>query len=144
MGRRTLVAVVRADGRFDCRYAHWGVDADPIAQSEPLGRAWPAATVCSTLDAGFDQLLVCDGTVRRYCVCWLDPTLTDSEDVVLVRADDPAALREWWVETKSRACEVVGDGIDARTARAGLLVALRQRADAVFLLDDASFLRTDR
>ncbi|MBV0924107.1 hypothetical protein KTS45_07800 [Halomicroarcula limicola] len=144
MGRRTLVAVERADGRFDCRYAHWGVDADPVAQSEPLGTEWPAAAVCARLDAGFDQLLVCDGTVRRYCVCWLDPTLADRGDVALARTDDPAALREWWVETKSRACEVVGDGIDVRTVRDGLLAALRLRADAVFLPGDASFLRTDR
>ncbi|MBX0295316.1 DUF6735 family protein [Haloarcula nitratireducens] len=144
MGRRTLVAVARADGRFDCRYAHWGVDADPIAQSEPLGTGWPAAAVRARLDAGFDQLLVCDGTVRRYCVCWLDPTLTDPEDVALARTDDPAALREWWVEVKGRACEVVGDGIDARTVRDGLLAALRLRADVAFPPDDASFLRTDR
>ncbi|QIO21823.1 hypothetical protein [Haloarcula sp. JP-L23] len=143
MGRRTLVLVVREDGRFDCRVAHWGVDADPFAQSRPLGSAWSAATVRELLDATVEQVLVCDGSVRRYCVCWLDPRLADPGDVALARTDDPAALRAWWVEEKSRACEAVHSGA-AETVRAELLAALRERTDAVHLPDDAPFLRGAR
>ncbi|MBX0322301.1 hypothetical protein EGH21_04545 [Halomicroarcula sp. F13] len=144
MGRRTLVLVAREDGRFDCRVAHWGVDADPVAQSRPLGRGWSAAAVRDRLDATVEAVLVCDGSVRRYCVCWLDPTLDDPTDVALARTDDPTALRAWWVEEKSRACDAVARGVDAGTVRDGLLAALRDRADAVHLPDDAPFLRGDR
>jgi len=139
MGTRTLVVSPRPDGRFDCRYAHWGVSVDPLAESRPLGRGWTAAAVLGELDAGYDRLVVCGPPRRRYCVCWLDPTLADAADVALARTDDPAGLREWWTEAKSRAVDAVAAGVDARAARQGCLAALRRRADAVYV-DDASFL----
>ena len=144
MGRRTLVAVRRADGRFDCRIAHWGVDADPNAQSRPLGTGWSAETVLDALDAGFEELFVHDGRVRRYCVCWLDPTLSAFEDILLARTDDPEGFRAWWVDRKSRAVEAVAEGVSADAIRDGLVVAVSQRAESVQPPDDASFLRDDR
>lgn len=140
---RTLVVTGRTDGRFDCRYAHWGVRADPVAQSRPLGRGWTAEAVLAELDAGYDRLLVHAAEPRRYCVCWLDPTLADISDIAVARTDDPAALRAWWTALKSRAVDAVADGLGPETVRARLLDALRRRADAVSLPDDASFLRGD-
>jgi hypothetical protein len=139
MGTRTLVVSPRPDGRFDCRYAHWGVGVDPLAASRPLGRAWSAAAVLAELDAGYDRLVVAGPPRRRYCICWLDPTLTDSDDIALARTDDPAALRAWWTTAKSRTVDAVAGGVAAGAARAGLVAALRRRADAVHV-DDASFL----
>jgi len=144
MGRRTLVAVRREDGRFDCRIAHWGVDADPFAQSRRLGTSWSADAVLAELDAGFDQLLVHDGTVRRYCVCWLDPTLSAFGDVLLARTDDPDGFRAWWVGRKSRAVAAVASGAPVEAVRASLGAAVSRRADGVHPPDDASFLRDDR
>jgi len=144
MGRRTLVAVRREDGQFDCRAAHWGVDADPFAQSRPLGTGWSASAVLEELDAGFDQLLVHDGGVRRYCVCWLDPTLSAFDDIILARTDNPGAFRAWWVDRKSRAAEAVAEGAPVEAIRDGLVVAVSQRADGIHPPDDASFLRDDR
>jgi len=143
MGQRTLVVSPRTDGRFDCRYAHWGVTVDPLAASRPLGREWSAARVLSELDAGYDQVVVCGRRQRRYCVCWLDPTLADDADVALARTDDPAALREWWTAAKNCAVDSVAEGVAAGTARRGLLAALARRADAVYPPDDASFLFDD-
>jgi hypothetical protein len=143
MGARTLVAVARADGRFDCRFAHWGVDADPVAQSRPLETGLSPSQVCDALDATVEALVVLDGDVRTYCVCWLDPAVTDLDDVALARTDDVDALRDWWTVAKSRACDAVAAGVAPEVARAGLLAALRRRADAVHV-DDASFLRDDR
>ncbi|KAA9399247.1 hypothetical protein Har1130_13740 [Haloarcula sp. CBA1130] len=145
MGRRTLVAVARPDGRYDCRIAHWGVDADPIAQSRPLGNDWTAATVLAALNATHDQLVVLDGSVRTYAVCWLDPTLSDIDDIVLARTADPAALRTWWVDRKDEACRLLDSkGRDPATIRRDLLASLRNRASSVYSPDDASFLRGDR
>ena len=144
MGRRTLVAVRRADDRFDCRLAHWGVDADPSAQSRPLGTGWSAETVLAELDAGFDELFVHDGRVRRYCVCWLDPTLSAFDHILLARTDDPEAFRAWWVDRKSRAVGAVAEGASVAAVSDGLVVAVCRRADAVHPPDDASFLRDDR
>jgi hypothetical protein len=144
MGQRTLVARRRPNGRFDCRYAHWGVTVDPLAQSRPLGRNWSAAAVLAELDASYDRLLVRDERCRWYCVCWLDPTLTDSDDVALARTDDPDSLRGWWTDAKSRAADAVADGTEPAATRATLVTALERRADAVHRLDDASFLRDDR
>lgn len=143
MGQRTLVVVPRDDGLFDCRVAHWGVDADPLAQSRPLGRGWDRARLRAELDATVETLVVLDEAVSTYCVCWLDPTLTDVDDVALARTGDPDGLREWWTEAKSRACDAVAAGADSERARADLLAALRSRADEVSV-DDASFLRDDR
>ncbi|MFC6756388.1 MULTISPECIES: hypothetical protein [Haloarcula] len=143
MGQRTLVVVPRGDG-FDCRYAHWGVTTDPLAQSRPLGRDWSAGDVLDELDAGYERLLVADGTPRWYCVCWLDPTLAEPDDVVLARTDDPAGLRARWTEAKSRAVDAVAEGLHPNAARAGLLLGLARRADTVYRGDDASFLRDDR
>jgi len=140
MGLRTLVVSRRQNGRFDCRYAHWGVGVDPIAQSRPLGNDWPASAVLAELDAGYEQVLVRGPSSGRYCVVWLDPTLTDAEDIALARTDDPTALRDWWTTVKSRVIEAVTDGVDAGTARRGVLAALQRQADAVYLPDDASFL----
>jgi hypothetical protein len=144
MGQRTLVVVPRPDGGFDCRYAHWGVTADPVAQSRRLGRDWSAAAVLAELDAGYDRLIVADAAPRWYCVCWLDPTLSDPDDVVLARTDDPEGLRDRWTEAKSHAVDAVTDGLPADAARAGLLLGLARRADALYRPDDASFLRDDR
>jgi hypothetical protein len=141
MGTRTLVVTERTDGRFDCRYAHWGVRADPVAQSRPFGRGWTAEAVLAELDAGYDRLLVHAAEPRRYCVCWLDPTLAEFSDIAVARTDDPAALRAWWTALKSRAVDAVADGFGPETARTRLLDSLRRRADAVHLPDDASFLR---
>lgn len=141
MGRRTLLAIARPGGTFDCRYAQWGVtDARP----RPLGSGWSPADVLGVLDAGFDQLLVRDGATRRYCVCWLDPRLRDHDDIVLARTDDPDTLRAWWVRHKDRAVDAVADGAPPDRVRAALLAALRRRAAAVHRPDDASFLRGDR
>ena len=139
MGTRTLVVSPRSDGRFDCRYAHWGVGVDSLSASRPLGRAWSAAAVLAELDAGYERLVVTGPPRRRYCVCWLDPTLSDSDDVALARTDDPRALRDWWTAENSRTVDAVAAGVAAGAARAGLLAALRRRADAVHV-DDASFL----
>jgi hypothetical protein len=144
MGRRTLVVVPLSDGRFDCRYAHWGVDADPVAQSRHLGRDWSAAAVLAELDAGYDRLLVGTGAPRCYCVCWLDPTLSDADDIVLARTDDPDGLRALWTEAKSRAVDAVAGGLAPDAARAALLLGLARRAEACYRPDDASFLRDDR
>jgi hypothetical protein len=144
MGRRTLVAIARPDGGFDCRYAHWGVTVDPVAQSEPLVRDWTPADVLAALDAGFDQLLVRDGATRRYCVCWLDPTLRDDGDIALARTDAPDAVRAWWTARRDEAVSAAADGAAPDRIRAGLLAALRRRVSAVYLPDDASFLRGDR
>lgn len=144
MGRRTLVAIRRADGRFDCRIAHWGVDADPIAQSRPLGSDWAAERVLEKLDAGFAQLLVYDGTIQRYCVCWLDPTLAAFDAIVLARIDDPDRFRTWWVGQKSQAVAAVARGASVDAVRDRLYSAVSQRADRVYAPDDASFLRGDR
>jgi hypothetical protein len=143
MGRRTLVVVARADGRFDCRRAHWGVDADPMAQSRVVGTGWTRSRVRAELDATLETLVVVDGQVSTYCVCWLDPLLADLEDVALARTADPEGLREWWTGAKSRACGAVAAGREPQAARSDLLTALRSRADAVHV-DDASFLRDDR
>jgi hypothetical protein len=145
MGRRTLVAVARPDGRYDCRIAHWGVDADPITQSRPLGNDWTASAVLAAIDATYDQLVVLDGPVRTYAVCWLDPTLSDLDDIVLARTDDPDALRTWWVDRKDEACRALdSEGCDPATVRRVLLASLRNRASSVHCCDDASFLRGDR
>ncbi|MDS0260779.1 hypothetical protein NDI56_15330 [Haloarcula sp. S1CR25-12] len=144
MGQRTLVVVPRPDGKFDCRYAHWGVTADPLAQSRPLGRAWSPAAVLGELDAGYDRLLRCGAVPRWYCVCWLDPTLSDPGDVALARTDDPDGLRARWTAAKSRAVDAVADGLAPAAARAGLLLGLARQADALYRSDDASFLRDDR
>lgn len=144
MGQRTLVVLPRPGGGFDCRYAHWGVTADPLAQSRPLGREWSAGAVLSELGAGYERLLVAGGAPRWYCVCWLDPTLAEPDDVVLARTDDPDGLRARWTEAKSRAVDAVADGLDPDAARAGLLLVLARRADALYRGDDASFLVDDR
>lgn len=149
MGRRTLVVLARSADRFDCRIAHWGADADPLAQSRPLGGGWDAATVLDAVDATIESLLVVDlsagGRTRTYCVCWLDPTLGDADDVAIARTDDPDALRDWWTAQKSHASRVLDRGEAApASVRADLLAALRRRADRVFRPDDASFLRGDR
>ncbi|MDS0280655.1 hypothetical protein [Haloarcula onubensis] len=143
MGQRTLVVVPRPDGGFDCRYAHWGVTTDPFSGSRPLGRDWSGTAVCAELDAGYDRLLVAAARPRWYCVCWLDPTLTDPDDVVLARTDDPDRLRERWTEAKSRAVDAVARGTAPDAARAALLLGLARRADACHRADDASFLRDD-
>jgi len=144
MGRRTLLVTPRGADRFDCRYAHWGAGTDPHAQSRRLGRGWSAADVLEEIDAAYDRVLVRDGASRQYCVCWLDPTLSDRDDVALARTDDPAALRARWTEAKSLAVEAVADGLAPRTARMGLLLGLAGRADALYRGDDASFLRDGR
>jgi len=144
MGQRTLVVVPRPDGGFDCRYAHWGVTADPGSQSRPLGRGWSAAAILDELDAGYDRLVVADGRTRWYCVCWLDLTLADPDDIVLARTDDPDGLRDRWTEAKSRALDAIAEGTAPGGARAGLLLGLAGRADALYGPDDASFLRDDR
>ncbi|WP_276270679.1 hypothetical protein [Haloarcula litorea] len=143
MGRRTLIAAARADGRFDCRVAHWGSDPGRRADARPLETGLAATAVLAELDATYDLLVVTDGRERRYCVCWLDPDLDDVDDVAFARTDDPDTLRDWWTQAKSRACDARARGVDARTVRASLLAALRRRADAVHV-DDASFLRADR
>ena len=144
MGQRTLVVVPRPDEGFDCRCAHWGVTADPLAQSRPLGREWSDGAILDELDAGYERLVVADATPRWYCVCWLDPTLSDPHDIVLARTDDPAGLRARWTEAKSRAVDAVTDGLAPEAARAGLVLGLARRADALYRGDDASFLRDDR
>lgn len=144
MGRRTLVVIPQSDGRFECRYAHWGVSTDPMAQSHRLGRDWSAAAVLEELDAGYERLLIADGRPRWYCVCWLDPTLTDPGDVALARTDDPDGLDRWWPEAKSRAVDAVAGGAVPVLVRAALLAALEHRTDAVRSPDDASFLRDGR
>ncbi|WP_254273315.1 hypothetical protein [Haloarcula marina] len=143
MGRRTLVVVPQSDGRYDCRVAHWGVDGDPIAQSRPLGTGWSASTVGATLDARYEAVVVCDGRVQRYCVCWLDPTLRDADDVAVARTDDPESFRAWWVVRKSRAADAVARGVDPQVVRDDLRAALDARADAWYWPDDAPFLRAD-
>ena len=144
MGHRTLVVIPRPDGRFDCRYAHWGVRTDPVAGSRPLGRDWPASAVLAELDAGYERLLVGTGEPRWYCVCWLDPTLSDPDDIVLARTDDPDELRARWTDAKSLAVDAVADGVAPAAARAALLLGLARRADACYRGDDASFLPDDR
>ncbi|EMA34957.1 DUF6735 family protein [Haloarcula japonica] len=145
MGRRTLVALARPDGRYDCRLAHWGVDADPITQSRPLGNDWTAAAVLATIDATYDQLVVLDESVRTYAVCWLDPTLSDLDDIVLARTADPDAFRTWWVDRKDEACRALdSEGTDPANARRALLASLRDRVSSMHCPDDASFLRRDR
>lgn len=144
MGQRTLVVVPRSDESFDCRYAHWGVTADPRSQSRPLGRGWSATAVLDELDAGYDRLLVADGTPRWYCVCWLDPTLAEPDDIALARTADPEALRARWAEAKSRALDAVAEGTVPAAVRAGLLLGLARAADGLYGPDDASFLRDDR
>ncbi|WP_336336074.1 hypothetical protein [Haloarcula brevis] len=145
MGRRTLVAVARPDGRYDPRLAHWGVDADPLSQSRPLGTGWTASAVLGTLDATYDRLVVCDGAVRSFAVCWLDPTLSDPTDIVLARTADPGAFRQWWVDRKDEACRTLDRADrDPVTVRRALLDALRDCVPSVHSPDDASFLRGDR
>ncbi|KZX50177.1 hypothetical protein JZX76_13985 [Haloarcula hispanica] len=145
MGRRTLVAVTRPDGRYDCRIAHWGVDADPITQSRPLGNDWTASAVLAAIDATHDRLVVLDGSVWTYTVCWLDPTLSDLDDIVLARTADPDAFRTWWVGRKDEACRALdSNGCDPATVRRALLASLRNHASSVHCPDDASFLRGDR
>ena len=145
MGRRTLVAVARPDGRYDCRLAHWGVDADPIAQSRPLGNDWTPAAVLAAIDATHEQLVVLDGSVRTYAVCWLDPTLSAINDIALARTADPESFRQWWVDRKDAACRALdSEGCDPAAVRRALLVSLRNRASSVHCPDDASFLRGDR
>jgi hypothetical protein len=149
MGWRTLVVVARPGDRFDCRIAHWGVDADPVGQSRPIGSDWDAASVLEAVDATVEALLVVDrsrgGTTRAYCVCWLDPTLGVADDVALARTDDPDAFRDWWTAQKDLASRALDRGEATPTAiRDGLLAALRRRADRVYRSDDASFLRGDR
>ncbi|MEF8974503.1 MAG: DUF6735 family protein [Haloarcula sp.] len=145
MGRRTLVAVARPDGRYDCRLAHWGVDADPVAQSRPLGNGWTASAVLAAIDATHEQVVVLDGAVRTYAVCWLDPTLSDLDDIALARTADPDAFRRWWVDRKDEACRALdSESRDPATVRRDLLASLRDRAASVHCADDASFLRGDR
>ncbi|WP_276223112.1 hypothetical protein [Haloarcula halophila] len=143
MGRRTLVVRPRSRGRVALRVAHWGVDADPIVQSQPLGGDVPARAVWTELDATYDRVVVVDGTTRSYCVCWLDPTLSDADDVALATAADLDALRAWWVETKSRAC-ADRQRRRPRVVRSGLVRALERRARTAFPPDDTPFLPTDR
>ena len=144
MGHRTLVAVARPDGRFDCRLARWGVNADPGVQSTPVDSGLSPAAVLESLDCAIERLVVVrQSTLTTYVVCWLDPTLADPDDVAVARTEDPTGLRDWWTDAKSDACDAVARGVDAETARAGLLAALRAHADAVFV-GDASFLRRGR
>ena len=145
MGRRTLVAVARPDGRYDCRSAHWGVDADPVAQSRPLGTGLTASAVLATIDATYEQLVVLDGSVRTYAVCWLDPTLSDFDDVVFARTADPESFRTWWIDRKDEVCRAFdSEDCDPSTVRRALLASLRNHALSVHCPDDASFLRGDR
>ncbi|WP_262175016.1 DUF6735 family protein [Haloarcula laminariae] len=143
MGQRALVVVPRSDGRYDCRHAHWGVTVDPLAQSTPLASDLSATAVLDEIDAGYDRLVVLGVTPRWYCVCWLDPTLSDHDDVALARTDDPDELRDRWTEAKSRAVDAVADGAAPDAARAMLLLGLARRADALYRPGDASFLRDD-
>ncbi|MFC6975365.1 hypothetical protein ACFQL1_13050 [Halomicroarcula sp. GCM10025709] len=142
MGRRTLVVRPISHGRVAVRVAHWGVGADPVAQSRPLATDRAASAVWTDLDATYDRVVVVDGGVRSYCVCWLDPTLADPGDVALATTADLDALRAWWVETKSRACR------DRRRSpsvvRSGLLRALDRRARTALPPDDTPFLSRDR
>jgi len=117
---------------------------DPAGQSEPLGRAWSAQAVLAELDSSYERVLVASASPRWYCVCWLDPTLADPDDIVLGRTDDPDGLRACWTEAKSRMVDAVAEGLAPGAARAGLLLGLARRADAVYRGDDASFLRDDR
>lgn len=140
MGHRTLVIDRRTDDRFDCRYAQWGVTADPIAQSQPIGAGWSAETVLDAIDATIETLIV--RNAGQYCVCWLDPTVEDPSDVAIAGTSDPDALRTWWTETKSRAVGAVADGQAPEHVRDALVCELRERADRVYV-DDASFLFDD-
>jgi hypothetical protein len=140
MGRRAIIIDRRNDDRFNCRYAQWGAVADPIAQSQPLGTDWTAETVLHTIDATIETLLVRNG--QSYCVCWLDPTLTDPNDIAIAYTADIDALRAWWTEVKSRAVGAVADGHTPERVRDTLLTALTGRAKRVYT-DDASFLFTD-
>jgi len=141
MGRRTLVVTHRPDGRYDVGRAHWGVDADPDAQTTPVGRGWSAEAVWNAVDATVAQVRVRDGGLRTYCVCWLDPECVDVDDVVLARTATPDALRTWWVRRKSAASAAVAGGADPERVRDRLRRALARRAPVT---DDASFLGGDR
>lgn len=142
MGRRTLVVHRRADGRFDCRYAHWGVTVDPVSQSRPLESGVSAEAVLARLDASFERVLVRgDG---GYCVCWLDPTLEDPDDIAIVRTDDPESFRAYWTVRKGHAVAAVADGAGPGAARAELVATLEQAARAAYLPGDTSFLYGDR
>lgn len=140
MGQRTLVIDRRGDGRFDCRYAQWGVTVDPIAQSRPLGSDWRAEAVLEAIDATIEVIIVRNG--HSYCVCWLDPTLTDLTDIAVARATDVDTFRAWWTEVKSRAVGAVDEGYPSEPVRDALVTALRGRARQVYV-DDASFLFAD-
>lgn len=140
MGQRTLVIDRRGDDRYDCRYAQWGVTVDPTAQSRPLGSDWSAETVLEAIDATIEVIIVRNG--HSYCVCWLDPTLTDFDDVAVARTADIDALRAWWTTVKSRAVSAVDEGHPPEMVRDALVTALRGRACRIYL-DDASFLSGD-
>jgi hypothetical protein len=140
MGNRTLIIDRKNTNEFDCYYAQWGIKADPITQSRPLGTGWNAETVLDAIDATIEALIVRNRS--SYCVCWLDPTLSDPDDIAIARTDDVDLLRSWWTEIKSRAIGAVADGHTPERVREALLTALTGRAESVYV-DDASFLFAD-
>ncbi|WP_123532956.1 DUF6735 family protein [Halosimplex salinum] len=86
MGARTLVAVERPNGRYDCYHSQWGgqhldrlvgllrVDGLPptLADAGPVETAVPADRVLALLDPReYEALVVDGGSVEAYLVCWL-------------------------------------------------------------------------
>lgn len=137
MGHRTLVAVERADDRFDCYRSQWGtvaaLDGDPAAVVESVladGRQVASGVsvdrVLGLLDPLSDEgVLVCtDGSVTLYRVGRLDvPVASTGEPggtqpaaggvpVVLLPASDRRAVERLVVALRT-AKEVLGDAVDA-------------------------------
>ena len=137
VGHRALVAIERADGRYDCHYAHWGahewrllaalqgaddprdcdgVDPAPIATDVSFG-----SVVDTHLDFRTHEALYRAerDSITPYTVCWfgfpaVDERVSDAGALVAVdRGDaraDGALVRGWFTGTKGLLGAMLDDG----------------------------------
>jgi hypothetical protein len=137
VGHRTLVAVERADGRFDCYRSQWstvaalGADPAAIVESVPAGERPVASGVCvdrvlGLLDPVSDERLLVrtHGSVTPYRVRPLDVPAAETADpgdtqlaasgapVVLLPAPDRDAVERLDVALRT-AKGILGDAVDA-------------------------------
>lgn len=158
MGHRALVAVERADGRYDLYYSQWGAHgwrlaailarpggADPTTGGAPVGPA-PLATGC-TFDAllgdhldfqAYEALFLVarSGAVRPHLVCWfglpgVDRLRPGDGGLIAVDADAPATDGEYLRGWFAGTKETVLDAVDRGAfTPAGARAYLAARVDS--------------
>ncbi|WP_331236213.1 DUF6735 family protein [Natronorarus salvus] len=150
MSHRTVVAVERADGRYDVSevpgtvLAHEHVETFrravvgdcPPVERRALAEAVSDAALTDHVDPGRHEALSVvarDGAVGSYLVLWFGAALgTGTDDGALVSYDpgeraDEAYLRGWWHGLTDGVGALVDESIDEREAMA----CLRERVDAL-------------